>query len=176
MDRTRESVQAIVDSAICSTETHTLFTKRIAEPAGSTRDENPQSHFCAYFLPYNAVTKQLFIIHHKKSGLWLSPGGHIDKGETLHEALNREIEEELGVKSFFTEEQMPFLLSTATINNTTQPCKMHYDVWYLMPTDGSIFNVDPHEFLDTKWVTVDEARKIVVDPGNLEALDVIERM
>ena len=54
-----------------------------------TRDENNTSHFCVYFLPYNKDTQEVFFCYHKKSGLWLSPGGHIDKGEGILEALNR---------------------------------------------------------------------------------------
>ena len=92
------------------------------------------------------------------------------------EALNREIDEELGVKDFFKEEQSPFLLTITPIENRVQPCKAHYDVWYLMPTDGSNFNIDPTEFHDTKWLTIDEARKIVTDKPNLEALEAVEKL
>src|SRR6056297_1045634 len=67
------------------------------------RDHDPISHFCAYFVPFNPATKQVLIGDHKKSGLWLMPGGHIDAGETLYTTINREIEEELGVKDFFDE-------------------------------------------------------------------------
>ena len=173
---TIESVSKILSRSICdSEETYTSYIQRLGEGA-PTRDENPKSHFCAYFLPYDSANKKVFIVHHKKSGLWLSPGGHIDKGETLLEALNREIDEELGVKDFFKEEQSPFLLTITPIENRVQPCKAHYDVWYLMPTDGSNFNIDPTEFHDTKWLTIDEARKIVTDKPNLEALEAVEKL
>ena len=52
---------------------------------------------------------------------------------------------------------------------------MHYDMWYLMRTDGANFNVDPREFHDTKWMTLEEARKIIVDPANLRALEIVAR-
>lgn len=174
--KTLQSISKILNSSICdSQETYDAYAQKVKEGA-PTRDENPQSHFCAYFLPYNSETKKVFIIHHKKSGLWLSPGGHIDKGETLLEALNREINEELGVNDFFKEEQSPFLLTITPIENRVQPCKTHYDVWYLAPTDGSNFDVDPVEFLDMKWLTVEEARKIVTDEANIKALEIIEKL
>lgn len=66
------------------------FLLRAAE-GKLTRDENPTTHFSVYFLPYNPKTKEIFIVAHKKSGLWLSPGGHIDKGELLLETLEREM-------------------------------------------------------------------------------------
>lgn len=172
---TIQSIQKIILPSICDNqETHVAYTKRIKEGL-PTRDENPQSHFCAYFLPYNSKDEKVFIVHHKKSGLWLSPGGHIDEGETLLEALNREIHEELGVADFFREERLPFLLTITPIENKVQPCKTHFDVWFLAPTDGRNFNVDPIEFHETRWLTVDEAKKIVTDKANIEALNKVGR-
>jgi len=170
-----EQISKIIDISICDSEaTRTDFLKRLQEGA-FTRDENPQSHFCAYFLPYNPEKKKVFIVHHKKSGLWLSPGGHIDKGEGLLETLNREIDEELGAKDFFKELPSPFLLTITPIENRVQPCKTHLDIWYLVNTDGTNFNVDPKEFHDTRWLTIDEADKIVTDRPNRKALEVIKK-
>lgn len=170
-----DEISTIIDSTICDTpETFRGFKQRVEESA-FTRDENPQSHFCVYFLPYNPATKEVFITHHKKSGLWISPGGHIDEGEKLLETLNREIKEELGMRSFFQEEQNPFLLSITPIENKTQPCKLHFDIWYLVETNGSNFQVDPTEFHDTKWMTILEAQKIVTDGPNKKALELLSK-
>ncbi len=168
-----KEIQKIINPSICDSEnTRINFLKRLEEGA-FTRDENPQSHFCAYFLPYNAENKKVFIVHHKKSGLWISPGGHIDKGEGLLETLNREIDEELGVKTFFKELPSPFLLTITPIENKVQPCKTHLDIWYLVKTDGVNFNVDPKEFHETKWLTIDEAEKIITDTPNRKALEFV---
>lgn len=171
--KTIESVSKVINPSLCNEETYKAYQQRLTEDL-PTRDENSASHFCAYFLPFDSQNKKVFIVHHKKSGLWISPGGHIDKGETLLEALNREIDEELGVKEFFKEEPSPFLLTITPIENPVQPCKSHYDVWYLVSTDGSNFNIDPQEFLDTKWMTIEEAEEIVTDPANRQALERIK--
>lgn len=41
--------------------------------------------------------KKVLLIKHKKIGLWLPPGGHIDKNETPEQAAVREIKEETGL-------------------------------------------------------------------------------
>ena len=139
------------------------------------REEDAKKHFSVYFLPYNPKTKQVFIVHHKKSGLWLSPGGHIDSGESPLDTLKREVREELGVDINPDESTEPFFLSTVEIDNQNVPqCRKHYDIWYSVETDGNDFKVDPREFLDTRWVTPDEASKLVTDPSVLEAIDLIK--
>lgn len=168
-----QSILNILDRSLCDNETFDAYKKRHRE-GSLTRDENPATHYCVYFLPFDRSNNKVFIVHHKKSGLWISPGGHIDKGETLLEALNREIEEELGVKGFFKEEQSPFLLTITPIENRVQPCKTHFDVWYLVPTDGSNFNINPLEFNDTKWMAIEEAEKVVTDPANRQALETLK--
>jgi 8-oxo-dGTP diphosphatase len=173
MSTTQQTIKEIIDSKLCQLAVFKEYTDRV-EVDDLTRDENDKNHFCAYFLPYNPKTKQIFIIHHKKSGLWLSPGGHIDKGETVLDALKREIKEELGFDFNPPLDYKPFLLTITPIDNPAQPCKKHFDVWFAVETDGNNFNVDPKEFLATKWISVAEARKIMVDPANLEMLDKME--
>jgi len=173
MNTLYDQISKIINISICDSEsTYASFLRRLEE-GFFTRDENTQSHFCAYFLPYNAENKKVFIVYHKKSGLWLSPSGHIDKGEGLLETLNREIDEELGVKTFFKESPSPFLLTITPIENKVHPCKTHLDIWYLVNTDGSNFNIDLEEFHETKWLTIDEAEKIVTDPLNRKALEFV---
>ncbi|MEX2033396.1 MAG: NUDIX domain-containing protein [Candidatus Colwellbacteria bacterium] len=168
-------IKSVINSDI-ATETVALgFTERLAE-GYLTRDENPMTHFCAYFLPYNKEIKKVFIIHHKKSGLWLSPGGHIDKGEDLMATLNREINEELGIKNKVQDKIEPFLLTITPINNQVQPCKEHLDVWYRVPMEEREIDASSSEFHDSRWVTLKEARELIADKPNLEALEKIEQI
>jgi 8-oxo-dGTP diphosphatase len=47
---------------------------------------------------YIINNKETLLVHHVKTGLWLPPGGHIEKDETPDDALLREIKEELGLE------------------------------------------------------------------------------
>src|SRR3989344_8627469 len=92
----------------------------------------------------------------------------------LYQTLEREIREELGVEYRTPNNTQPFLLTITPIENVVQPCKVHYDVWYGILTNGSNFNIDPTEFYETRWLTIPEARVFVTDPPNLQALEKIE--
>ena len=166
----KEQISAIANRfARSEPQTSKRFLEKLQEDS-ITRDEGNMSHFCAYFLPFNPKLNQVFIVHHKKSSLWLAPGGHMDKGELLLETLNREIKEELGIVNFFATLPEPFFISITPINNPVQPCTEHLDIWFLLNTDGSNFNVDQQEFHATKWMNLDSAKEIVTDPANLKAL------
>src|SRR3989344_1447767 len=175
MKNLNEEIRAVIDPLICNQEIADYWLLRL-EKGELTRDNGNPSHFCCYFLPYNPDTKEVFIVHHKKSGLWIFPGGHIDNNENLMQTINREIEEELGVKEKIKEEIKPFLLTITPIENRVQPCKEHLDIWYRFTTDGSEFNVDPKEFHETRWATIEEARWLMTDPPNLEAITKMGRL
>jgi 8-oxo-dGTP pyrophosphatase MutT (NUDIX family) len=173
-ERLAEQLRAVAAAAPCTPEVRARFFERI-EQGRLTHDEDGVTHFCVYFLPYNPATKQVFIVHHKKSGLWISPGGHVDRGETLHETLEREMFEELRVSGEVAGLDKPFLLTITEIDNPPQPCRRHFDVWYPVPTDGTAFTVDMEEFHETRWLSVAGARELVTDPNNLTALDALGR-
>jgi len=41
---------------------------------------------------------EILLIKHKRKNMWLPVGGHVERGETLIEALKREIKEELNIE------------------------------------------------------------------------------
>jgi len=56
------------------------------------------NHFTATGFVFNEQN-EILMIKHKKLGVWLPPGGHIDENELPCEAVLREIHEETGVKA-----------------------------------------------------------------------------
>lgn len=155
------------------------FLQRIPE-GNLIRDENPYTHFCVYFAAFDPNKHNVFVGHHKKSGLWLFNGGHIDKGEDLSSALEREIGEEWGIKIPLENIGRPLLLTITEIPpNQKQICRTHYDIWYFVPSniDEVKFNQEllAKEFFETRWLTIQDARTLIVDPSTLKALVLLEQ-
>jgi 8-oxo-dGTP pyrophosphatase MutT (NUDIX family) len=144
-----------------------------------TRDENPENHFCAYFAACDFKAKQFFIGHHKKAGLWLFNGGHVDKNETLRETVAREISEEWGLNINDLNVKEPALLTTTDINNPTkQTCRLHLDVWYFIDVDKNTFKPDlsklAEEFHSVEWMDLAKAKQMISDKNTLKAIDFVE--
>lgn len=134
------------------------------------KSESPEHHVCVFFIPFNPVTKEILIVHHKKAKQWIVPGGHIEAGELLEDAVRREAQEELGLK--IEKVELPFLMTIMDIENVGRTCTAHYDVWYRIPTQEKL-KIDPREFHETKWVTKVEARSLITHPTYLTALEKI---
>ncbi len=135
------------------------------------RAYDPQEHFCIMFLPFEPSTGQMLVVHHKKAGMWLFPGGHIEPGESTIEALNREVQEELGFSSTFPETTSPFMFSvTRAIDNIDRECKTHFDLWFELPAEASRTRTDSEEFFESRWVDFDDAMALIRDRACRSAL------
>lgn len=138
-----------------------------------TRDENPESHFCVYFAAVDPKHKEVFIGHHKKANLWLFTGGHIDRGETLEEAVSREIWEEWGQRIASGDIPQPSLLTITRWMKSTS-CKTHFDIWHFFPAEKERFRVDQskisEEFHEIGWHRIEDILEKLTDPSTVTAI------
>jgi 8-oxo-dGTP pyrophosphatase MutT (NUDIX family) len=107
------------------------------------------------------------VLHlHKRLGLWMQPGGHIDAGETPPTAAAREATEELGL-AVAHPEAGPLLLQLdvheAALGHT------HLDLRYLLLGASDDPQPPPGESPDARWCSWEEALALA-DPGLDEAL------
>lgn len=150
------------------------FLNRLEE-GQLTRSENPVSHLCVYFAALDPTAHKIFIGFHKKSGLWLFNGGHMDPGESATDAVIREAKEEWGLTLGKDDIPAPQLVTLTEIEHPErQICEWHYDLWYFLPFDEQTFHPNPQllqtEFSESGWKTYEQAKLLCVDPASLEAL------
>jgi 8-oxo-dGTP diphosphatase len=120
---------------------------RIAKPA------TPNIHLVSYFVLIDENTDKVLLVDHKKSGLWLPPGGHVEPNEHPKETVKREILEELAISADFLHYEPVFLTVTKTVGQTAG----HTDVsfWYLLRGDSAIsLKYDQKEFNGIHWFDV----------------------
>ena len=164
----------IIERSEYKDNTKNLFLQRLQQ-GGLTRDENSEDHFSVFFLPYDPITKKVLIGSHKKSGLNLPNGGHVDKGEMPPQTLAREFKEELGLDlNEYQVHGRSYLTITEIENPSKQFCKRHYDIWYFVKVDQDNFNFDPElaaiEFDHLEWVGSKEIKTLDTPSAVSEAI------
>ena len=113
------------------------------------------------------VSRRGTVLHrHKKLGIWLQPGGHIDAGETPDEAALREATEELGL-AVAHPSAGPLLLHIDV--HEAAHGHTHLDLRYLLRGADVDPSPPPDESPDARWFSWDEAMQIA-DPGLIDAL------
>jgi 8-oxo-dGTP pyrophosphatase MutT (NUDIX family) len=107
------------------------------------------------------------VLHrHKKLGIWMQPGGHIDAGETPDEAALREATEELGL--VVTHPPAGPLLLHLDVHEAAHG-HTHLDLRYLLLGADADPEPPPDESPDARWCSWDEAMEMA-DPALIDAL------
>jgi len=120
-----------------------------------TKNEGNPHHYCTFFLPYDKQAGQIYLGNHIKAGDWISPGGHIEPGETPSLTSIREMKEELGVE--ITPSMLePWDLSVKSIDRPGSGCTLHYDIWHLVHIPVQYFAYLKSEYYDAGWFPLRE--------------------
>jgi 8-oxo-dGTP pyrophosphatase MutT (NUDIX family) len=108
--------------------------------------------------------KGVLLHRHKRLGLWLQPGGHIEPGETPWEAARREAMEETGLELKWPSAQHPPPLAHVDVHAAANS-HTHLDLRYLLAPAGDDTPDPPAgESQDVRWFGWDEAIALA-DPG-----------
>jgi 8-oxo-dGTP diphosphatase len=122
--------------------------------------DTPPKHLVVYFVPVDAAGRCLLLGDHRKSGLWLPPGGHVEVGEDPRAAVRREAEEELGIEAEFHPAlggDRPFFL---TVTPTNDASHLDVDLWFVLRVDRDArLEPDPREFNGIRWLALDDQRE-----------------
>jgi 8-oxo-dGTP diphosphatase len=153
--------------------THDVF-RRIAPVT-------PSPHLVSYFLLIDQDEGKVLMVDHRKAGLWLPPGGHVDPGEHPVATVRREVREELGIRAVFlpVADERPVFV---TITETTSAASRHTDVslWFVLTsgTDQPLIP-DLREFREARWWSrddVEQADPHLFDPHLSRMLAKLDRL
>ncbi|MDF3055516.1 MAG: 7,8-dihydro-8-oxoguanine-triphosphatase [Gammaproteobacteria bacterium] len=91
-----------------------------------------------------------------QGGLWEFPGGKIESGESVEQALKRELFEEVGITVITAE---PLTLC----DYHYQDHHVHLDVWCVLDFEGDAYG---KEGQSVRWVTLEELKKLPMLAAN----------
>ncbi len=110
---------------------------------------------------------EILFLKHKKYGIWLRPGGHVEERETPDEAAIRETMEEVGLEVEIIEDFRPETSFENESEDLPQPFNInlhrieeshwHLDFQYLV---RPVHKIDEKEYSDEnmKWFSEEELR------------------
>lgn len=97
------------------------------------------------------------VLHrHKRIGVWMQPGGHLERGETPWEAARRETKEETGLPVRHPAEGKRLVHLDAHPAGT----HFHLDLRYLLFTEDLEPSPPPDESQHVQWFSLDEALEL----------------
>lgn len=132
----------------------------------------PVRHLTASMAVIDPERRLVLLVHHKASGLWQFPGGHLDPNEAPDETAVREVFEETGVQATLRGLRFDFpgmvgralphlVLEIPAPPKPERPGKpaeaahSHIDLLYLGTTDSSgIVSAQEAEVHGARWVPV----------------------
>lgn len=135
-----------------------------------------EKHFCAsVWITTTSTPQKMLLVHHKKLGKWLQPGGHVEQFENPVETAIREIKEETGIDISFLIQKVQvinrdgtflpvpkFFMEQTIPANKNQPQHYHLDVQYHLeiPEQETLLRSDESHGIG--WFTKIEALKLPI--------------
>ncbi len=153
--------------------------------------QTPERHPLLQHLTVSAVVihrAHVLLVHHKRIGAWLPPGGHVEPAELPHEAAIREVLEETGVAVQILSERLPntgdpdaFLLPSplclhAVVARERGDDVYHVDIVYLCrpvfadPREDFLSVRANEELHDARWVALAEISELPLAKNVVEVV------
>lgn len=130
-------------------------------------------HFTASAFVLSPKRDALLLIHHKKLGLWLQPGGHIEsEDQSVLHAAKREVFEEVGIAALDLELERDGVFDVDVHSipaRMTIPGHEHFDLRFLFRARTDAFAASD-EVLSARWALLAEIEHSGTDESVLRAV------
>ncbi len=127
-----------------------------------------EGHFTASCWVTDANIENVLLLHHKKLGKWLQPGGHTDGDENLIQVATKELEEETGLKDFRLHQTDIFDMDIHLIPKKKNiPEHYHYDIRFHFIANKPNEIQKNHESLSLKWVKIEGVSELCGDEKSI---------
>ena len=142
--------------------------------AACERSHFEPGHFTASAFVLSPDCRDVVLIHHKKLGIWVQPGGHVETTDAdLRSAARREVLEEVGLA-----ELSPFSNGASPLFDVdihliparkTEPAHEHFDVRFafIAPTRDLVLS---EEVTDLRWVPLGDVQAMGTDESVMRAI------
>jgi 8-oxo-dGTP pyrophosphatase MutT (NUDIX family) len=164
-------------------ETEARFVTRMAVLAlkieACSRSHYTPGHFTASAFVLSPDRSELILIHHKKLGIWVQPGGHVEGTDLeLESAARREVAEEVGLRNL-----QPLLASGVLFDvdihaipaRKAEPQHEHFDVRFAFVAETRDFELS-EEVIDVRWLPLADVSRTTTDRSVLRAVDKLRRL
>lgn len=133
-------------------------------------------HFTASAFVLSPERDALLLILHRKLGLWLQPGGHVEATDaTLAAAARREVAEEVGADLEPATRDSLFDIDIHTIPPYgDKPAHEHFDVRYCFRAQSRVFTAS-EEVVRAQWVPLSQLADVTSDRSVLRAASKLRR-
>jgi 8-oxo-dGTP diphosphatase len=124
----------------------------------------PQIDDCLYRISIKAViiqNRKLLLVHERDDEWWSVPGGGIDYGETVEQAIRRELSEELGVdpQDVHYDASSLFLQIGAVVNGVPRA-----NLFYRVHVPVEAIKLTEH-VIEHKWCSATEIAELYTSPS-----------
>jgi 8-oxo-dGTP pyrophosphatase MutT (NUDIX family) len=131
------------------------FLDRLPQPFSR---EQHVAHFTASALVVDEARTRTALVHHRKLGIWVQPGGHLDpRDASIGDAALREVREETGIDG--TLGRLVHLDIHEIPERPDMPTHLHLDVRFLVVAPNDELQLSD-ESTDLRWYTLGQAKEV----------------
>ena len=166
-----ESIREQLSGYAGTGEREVGFLGRMLELCGADaaceRSHFDPGHFTASAFVLSPDRSELVLIHHKKLGIWVQPGGHVDPTDPdLMTSARREVLEEVGLGNLEPFQALGSPIFDVDIHTIParkqEPAHEHFDVRFAFVAETREL-VRSEEVLDLRWVPLAEIERMASD-------------